>query len=49
VKRAETGNDLSVSDEAKAKMRAALEAGGVEFTNGDAPGVRLHRSRKSKE
>ena len=22
-------------------IRAALEAGGVEFTNGDAPGVRL--------
>jgi transcriptional regulator with XRE-family HTH domain len=46
VKRAETENDLPVSDEAKAKMRAALEAAGVEFTNGDAPGVRLHRSKK---
>jgi transcriptional regulator with XRE-family HTH domain len=46
VKRAETENDLPVSDEAKAKMQAALEAAGVEFTNGDAPGVRLHRSKK---
>jgi transcriptional regulator with XRE-family HTH domain len=45
VKRAETEKDLPVSDEAKAKMRAALEAAGVEFTNGDAPGVRLHRSK----
>ena len=24
-------------------IRAALEAGGVEFTNGDAPGVRLSK------
>jgi transcriptional regulator with XRE-family HTH domain len=26
-----------------AAIRAALEAAGVEFTNGDAPGVRLRR------
>jgi transcriptional regulator with XRE-family HTH domain len=26
-----------------ADIRAALEAAGVEFTNGDAPGVRLKR------
>ena len=25
------------------RLRAALEAAGVEFTNGDAPGVRLRR------
>ena len=25
------------------KIRAALEAAGVEFTNGDAPGVRLRK------
>jgi transcriptional regulator with XRE-family HTH domain len=43
VKRAETEHDTPVSDEAKAKMKAALEAAGVEFTNGDAPGVRLHK------
>ncbi len=28
-----------------AAIRAALEAAGVEFTNGDAPGVRLHSQR----
>ena len=27
-----------------AAIRAALEAAGVEFTNGDAPGVRLRRT-----
>jgi transcriptional regulator with XRE-family HTH domain len=27
-----------------AAIRAALEAAGVEFTNGDAPGVRLKRA-----
>jgi transcriptional regulator with XRE-family HTH domain len=27
-----------------AAIRAALEAAGVEFTNGDAPGVRLRRA-----
>ncbi len=43
VKRAETENDTPVSEEAKAKMKAALEAAGVEFTNGDAPGVRLRK------
>jgi transcriptional regulator with XRE-family HTH domain len=26
-----------------AAVRTALESAGVEFTNGDAPGVRLHR------
>jgi transcriptional regulator with XRE-family HTH domain len=26
------------------KIQSALEAAGVEFTNGDAPGVRLRRS-----
>jgi transcriptional regulator with XRE-family HTH domain len=25
------------------KVQAALEAEGIEFTNGDAPGVRLHK------
>ena len=27
-----------------AAIRAALEAAGVEFTNGEAPGVRLRKS-----
>jgi hypothetical protein len=30
-----------VSDEARAAMQTALEAAGVEFTNGDQPGVRM--------
>jgi transcriptional regulator with XRE-family HTH domain len=46
VKRAETENDTPVSEEAKAKMKAALQAAGVEFTNGDAPGVRLRKRGK---
>lgn len=28
-------------------LRRALESAGIEFTNGDAPGVRLQRNRKS--
>jgi transcriptional regulator with XRE-family HTH domain len=28
-----------------ADIRSALEAAGVEFTNGDAPGVRLHQRK----
>ena len=32
-----------VSDEAIAKMRAALEAAGIKFTNGKSPGVKLIR------
>ncbi len=28
-------------------LRRALESGGIEFTNGDAPGVRLRLDRKS--
>ena len=32
--------------ETLAKMRKALEAAGIEFTNGDAPGVRLKKKRR---
>jgi len=34
----------SVSAEAIAAIRAALESAGVEFTNGNAPGVKLHKA-----
>ena len=43
VKRLESRSPLQVSDEARLKMEAALEAAGVEFTNGDKPGVRLNK------
>ena len=33
----------TVSAEAVAAIRAALEAAGVEFTNGEQPGVRLRK------
>jgi transcriptional regulator with XRE-family HTH domain len=42
IKRFETGL-AKVSDAAVAKMVSALEAAGVEFTNGDQPGVRLRK------
>lgn len=32
--------------ETLAKMRSAFEAAGLEFTNGDAPGVRLKKKRR---
>jgi transcriptional regulator with XRE-family HTH domain len=44
VKRFETGL-ANVSAAAIGKMVAALEAAGVEFTNGDQPGVRLKKAR----
>lgn len=43
VQRAETKGGLQVSDEARQKLRATLEAAGVEFIDGKAPGVRLNR------
>jgi transcriptional regulator with XRE-family HTH domain len=44
IKRFETGQ-TNVSEAAIAKMVSALEAAGVEFTNGDQPGVRLKKAR----
>ncbi len=42
VKRLEAqSGDLGGRDETAAKIVAALEAAGVEFTNGDQPGVRV--------
>jgi transcriptional regulator with XRE-family HTH domain len=35
--------------ETLAAIRAALEAAGVEFTNGDQPGVRLKPSKRGQE
>jgi len=47
VKRVETDLGVRVSDEAKMRLRNALEAGGVEFLdeNGGGPGVRLRKAR----
>ena len=42
IKRFET-SQTNVSEIAVAKMVAALETAGVEFTNGDQPGVRLKK------
>ena len=46
IKRAESERDVSVSAEAIAAIRAALEAAGVIFVdeNGEGPGVRLRKS-----
>ena len=41
VNRFEAGHDARVSS--VQKMQRVLEEGGVEFTNGDQPGVRLKR------
>ena len=50
VKRAESGVGARVSEEARSKLRAALEGGGVEFIdeNGGGPGVRLRERRKKQ-
>ena len=35
----------AVSDDVRAHARSALEAAGVEFTNGDQPGVRMRKGQ----
>ena len=40
IKRLESGSQF-VSDEIRERAKAALEAAGVEFTDGKRPGVRL--------
>jgi transcriptional regulator with XRE-family HTH domain len=37
------------SEEALSAVRAALEAAGIEFTNGEAPGVRMRRKTDERE
>lgn len=48
IARFETGG-AKVSDAAVAKMAAALEAGGVDFTNGDEPGVKLRKRKPERD
>ncbi len=45
VQRVETEGKAFVSDEIRQKLKATLEAAGVEFTNGNAPGGRLRKKR----
>jgi transcriptional regulator with XRE-family HTH domain len=46
MKRAEADAPaMRVSVEAAAAIRSALEVAGVEFTNGDAPDVKLRKSK----
>jgi transcriptional regulator with XRE-family HTH domain len=45
IKRAEADSGIRVSTATTAAIRAALEAAGVEFTNGYEPGVKLRRRR----
>ena len=45
IKRYETGN-AKVSPEAVSKIVAALEAAGIEFTNGGRPGVRMRKGNR---
>ena len=48
IQRVEKGGAY-VSDEVRAKLKATLEAAGVEFTNGDAPGVRLKANKRGRK
>jgi transcriptional regulator with XRE-family HTH domain len=47
IKRAESDREVSVSDEAIAAIKAALENAGVIFVaeNGEGPGVRLRKGK----
>src|SRR5262249_55803813 len=49
IRRLEGQGKISVSNEAQAKMEAALEAAGIEFTNGKKPGVRLNKRGKERK
>jgi transcriptional regulator with XRE-family HTH domain len=44
IRRAESEREVSVSADAVAAIVSALEAAGVEFTNGKRPGVRLRKA-----
>ena len=48
IKRCETdsGSAPNVAEPSRAKVIGALEAAGIEFTNGDAPGVRLVKAKR---
>jgi transcriptional regulator with XRE-family HTH domain len=46
IKRAEADTGIRVSADVRAAIRAVLEASGIEFTDGEAPGVRLRRKRR---
>jgi hypothetical protein len=50
VKRVEAGVGPRVSEEARNKLRRALESAGVEFIdeNGGGPGVRLRKRHQKK-
>jgi transcriptional regulator with XRE-family HTH domain len=48
IRRAESEREVSVSPDAIAAIQRALEAAGVEFTNGGEPGVKL-RKRKGRD
>ncbi|MDR6289013.1 MULTISPECIES: helix-turn-helix domain-containing protein [Inquilinus] len=45
IKRSESDGEqtLKVSDEMRARIRAALENAGIEFTNGEVPGIRIKK------
>ncbi|HEY1942800.1 MAG TPA: helix-turn-helix transcriptional regulator [Roseiarcus sp.] len=47
IKRAESEREVSVSEDAVAAIRAALETAGIIFVaeNGDGPGVRLRKAK----
>jgi transcriptional regulator with XRE-family HTH domain len=48
VKRYETAATEKVSDGAIEKLQAALEASGIEFIDGDAPGVQIRRKAEKR-
>jgi transcriptional regulator with XRE-family HTH domain len=50
IKRVERGKGPAVSEEARSRIRQALEGGGAKFIseNGGGPGVRLRKHRRRK-
>jgi transcriptional regulator with XRE-family HTH domain len=49
VKRLEAANGLlGGREETGVKLRSALERAGIDFTNGDQPGVRLRKTGKAR-
>jgi transcriptional regulator with XRE-family HTH domain len=49
MKRAEADSGIRVASATIVAIRSVLEAAGVEFTNGEAPGVKLKPKRARKQ
>ena len=48
IRKCEEGHATALTSEQVAHVKIALEAAGIEFTNGDEPGVKLTMAKRAK-